>query len=71
MRRLICFLRGHQWKEDRPLSLEGLFAAAAVFPLWVPPATWRRCGKKNEPMNNEYAESNGWYAKLPWQERAR
>lgn len=71
MKRLICLLRGHRWKEDRPLSLAGLFAAAGL-PLWVPPATCRRCGKKNEPINHErVAESNGWYAKLPEQERVK
>jgi hypothetical protein len=60
--RIICWFMGHPWKEDRKLSLDGLFAA---FALWIPPATCRRCGAKNEPINEKYAERNGWYAKAP------
>lgn len=68
MMRILCWFMGHRWREDRKLSLEGLFAAAG-FALWVPPATCRRCGTKNEPINDNFAERNGWYAKVPLKKR--
>ncbi len=62
LRGVICWYRGHDWKPDRPLSAAGMMAASG-FPLWIPPATCKRCGVGNEPTNHDggYPEKKGWY----------
>ena len=57
-KRLVCWWKGHIWKSDWELSLDGLFAVAAG--LWWPPTTCSRCEETKEHANGQWAEENGY-----------
>lgn len=55
-----CWRLGHVWIENRAISLSGRMAVLAS--LWMPATTCKRCGAKQEPINEQYAAENGWWA---------
>jgi len=54
-----CWRLGHNWTEDRQITLDGRWAVLAG--LWMPSNHCKRCGIAGQAHNEEFADGKGWW----------